>query len=407
MDDGRGNPGAFGETFVITPIPIFLLSCMIALIVAIVIIFLFWGHYNRKQTVQGYLVPDKGLIKVYAPARGVVTRRGVNAGEVVHKGNVLFVVSTRHSSVGAADVDSSLISDAQTAKLTLLSQITEASKLEAAQTDEIKAEAVAFKKELSAIHKQIKIETHQLDVIKENLNRLKPLLKSRLIASSDYQKQYEQVLSQQSTVQGLRASALDLQRQIDSAPSKIAQAKLNVMNQIAEYRKSIAQINQQLTQYRAGRDFVIRATSDGTVAGLVAQVGQQVEPNRPLMTMLPKGAVLTARLLVPASAIGFIHRGEKVKFRYSAFPYQRFGLYGGHIKWVSKAVFLPADLSVPVPLQEPVYLATAALDRRSIHAYGKTIPLQAGMLLSADIIIDRESLIDWILAPLYSIRGRI
>lgn len=61
----------------------------------------------------------------------------------------------------------------------------------------------------------------------------------------------------------------------------------------------------------------------------------------------------------------------------------------------------------PVATRQPVYLVTAKLDRQAVHAYGKAMPLQAGMLLSADIVIDRESLIHWILDPLYSLQGRI
>lgn len=396
-----------GDAIIATPLSFKLLAYLLAALVAVIVSFLVWGHYSRKQTVRGYLLPDKGLIKIYAPASGIVVKRGVKAKQKVHKGDVLFVVSTRRSSLGTVDIGSSLIADTAKAKQTLRDQIDKAKKLEAAQVKQIKSQAKALKGELATTQDQVKTEKQRLDVIKENLDRLKPLLKQHLVAPSDYQKQYEQVLAQRSTIQALEKSALDLQRQINAGPSKISIAMLDATNQIAEYRKDISQLDQQTTQYQAGRSFVIHAPTDGTVAGVIAEVGQQVEPNRPLMTLLPKGATLTARLLVPTSAIGFIHSGEDVRIRYAAFPYQRFGLYGAQVTRVSTAIFSPADLATPVAARQPVYLVTAKLDSQSIHAYGKAMPLQAGMLLNADIIVDRESLIHWILDPLYSLQGQI
>jgi membrane fusion protein len=55
-------------------------------------------------------------------------------------------------------------------------------------------------------------------------------------------------------------------------------------------------------------------------------------------------------------------------------------------------------------LKEPAYRITASLERSDINAYGKTIPLQADMLLKADIILEKRSLLRWFLDPLLSVR---
>jgi membrane fusion protein len=49
---------------------------------------------------------------------------------------------------------------------------------------------------------------------------------------------------------------------------------------------------------------------------------------------------------------------------------------------------------------EPVYKAIAVLDRPDVDANGRKAALQSGMLLKAEIILDRRSLADWILDPL-------
>ena len=96
--------------------------------------------------------------------------------------------------------------------------------------------------------------------------------------------------------------------------------------------------------------------------------------------------------------------GQAVRILYDAFPYQSFGTYRGQVVRVSQTILKGSDLSAPVTLQEPAYKVTVALDRQDIDAYGQAIPLQADMLLRADIILDRRSLLRWLLDPLLGAR---
>jgi membrane fusion protein len=117
-------------------------------------------------------------------------------------------------------------------------------------------------------------------------------------------------------------------------------------------------------------------------------------------------STLKAELLVPSRAIGFVRVGQPVSIRYDAFPYQNFGRYEGTITEISHNILTRSDVSsAPITLEEPVYRVTAALDRQDIRAYGKSLSLQAGMLLKGDVILDKRSLMRWVLDPLLSVKG--
>jgi membrane fusion protein len=118
---------------------------------------------------------------------------------------------------------------------------------------------------------------------------------------------------------------------------------------------------------------------------------------------VPGNSLLEAKLFIPTKAIGFVEPGQDVKLLYDAFPYQRFGTYRGRIISVSRTVLLDSDIIAPIKINEPVYTATVALDRPDITAHGKKIPLQPDMSLRADIILERRTLIDWIVSPLRDI----
>ena len=72
-----------------------------------------------------------------------------------------------------------------------------------------------------------------------------------------------------------------------------------------------------------------------------------------------------------------------------------------------KAILLPTEVDMPVSLTEPVYQVNVQLDQQQIAAYGEQVPLQAGMLLSADIVLEQRSLLSWLFEPLFSLRGRL
>src|SRR3569833_3436229 len=53
------------------------------LVLLALVLFASLGHNTRKEHVNGYLSPDEGLIKIYAPVTGVVIDKRVTEGQTV------------------------------------------------------------------------------------------------------------------------------------------------------------------------------------------------------------------------------------------------------------------------------------------------------------------------------------
>ena len=132
--------------------------------------------------------------------------------------------------------------------------------------------------------------------------------------------------------------------------------------------------------------------------------GKTVQPQQLQLEIVPENSPLRAELLIPTRAAGFVRVGQEVRLLYDAFPYQNFGAYTGRLTEVSNTVVTKADAAGPIVPEEPVYKATVVLDRPDVDANGRKVPLQAGMLLQAKIILDRRSLAQWILDPLLNER---
>lgn len=74
---------------------------------------------------------------------------------------------------------------------------------------------------------------------------------------------------------------------------------------------------------------------------------------------------------------------------------------------MSSAVLRPEEVAAAVRVTEPVYRVLVALESRVMPAYGKAVPLQSGMALAADILLESRSFLDLLLDPLRAARGRV
>ena len=127
---------------------------------------------------------------------------------------------------------------------------------------------------------------------------------------------------------------------------------------------------------------------------------------------MPQGASLRADLYAPSRAIGFVKPGDKVLIRYQAYPYQKFGHQEGAVESVAKTALPTQELNgLPTPTgnnsNEPLYRVSVKLAAQTVNAYGKAQPLQAGMLLDADVLQEKRRLYEWVLEPLYSLTGKL
>jgi membrane fusion protein len=154
------------------------------------------------------------------------------------------------------------------------------------------------------------------------------------------------------------------------------------------------------------RSININAPISGKVTALRAIVGASVGTQLPLLTMLPAGGKLEAHLFVPTRAIGFAEIGQEVRLLYDAFDYRHFGVHVGTISQISSSVFSPAEVQAGLQLTEPTYRVTVKIARQQVAANGQQFTLQAGMSLRADIVLEKRTLINWLMDPLIRLRGR-
>jgi len=397
---------------VLTPkIPVLGLSLFAALLALAVVVFLVVGSHTRRVTVSGQLMPAGGLIRVHTPQAGVVLEKRVSEGQLVRKGELLYVLSSDRQGDGARELQADIARQVGERKSSLELEIDRSQRVQAQELTSLQRRADTLRAESAAIAGQIEQQKTRVQMAQDARQRYQGLADQDFIAREELLDKEIDLTEQRSRLRGLEREALGVQRELGMVQQELDSARLRHANQVALLEREVSSTDQQLTEVESRRRVLISAPESGRATLVSAEVGQSIDGNQALVTLVPATGDLQARLYAPSSSIGFVQPGDPVLLRYQAFPYQKFGQHEGVVQTVSTSAVNPTELAgLPATgLQpgEPVFAILVRLNSGSILANGQERPLQVGMQLDADILQERRKLYEWILEPVYSVTRRL
>ncbi len=394
----------WGEVALLQPLSTKVTTWFITTAVAFVVTFLFLGQYARKETVVGYLTPVSGTSKIFLSQQGTIKEIYIKEGQEVEKGQPLLAVETSQIAANGQDVNTTMLASLESQRNLLMNQIAAEQERTKSEQGRLTAVIGGLETEISQLQAQIEIQNERIRVSDGLVASVTGLRARGYISELEYRQRELAALEQKQKLNSLNQELAARQNQLTETRYSLQQLPTVMAQKIQSLRTELSMTEQRIAEINGRRAYIIRAATAGRVSMLQATVGQFADPRRLQVEIIPNDSVLQAELLVPTRAIGFVRPGQKVKIKYEAFPYQNFGTYTGQIIKVSQTIVTSSDASGPIALKEPAYRVTASLERPDIDAYGTKIPLQADMLLSADIILEQRSLARWFLDPLLSVR---
>ena len=394
----------WGDVAALQPLSTKILTWFLAGVVAALIAFALFAGYVRKETAIGYLTPTSGTAKIFVPRNGTIRQVHVEDGATVQEGQPLLTIDTDQIASDGTDVNVSLL-DMLLAQKQILSKNVEAEEKRAGSEGErLSAVAAGLEAEISQLRAQLKLQNDRLEVANSDLNAGQQLHAKGYMTTVDLRRRQMAALEQQQVLSTLDQQIAAKQNQLIETRSTLSQLPTVMAQKVQVLRNDLSAADQRIAEIQGRRAYVIRAPVAGRVSTLQATVGQNAHPQRLQLEIIPDEAALHAELFVPTRAIGFVEAGQPVRLLFDAFPYQHFGTYRGQIVSVSQTILTGNDSRGPIKLNEPAYRVIASLERQDIDVHGKRIALQPDMLLRADILLERRSLLDWLLNPLRSVR---
>jgi membrane fusion protein len=394
----------YGGIIIAQPLSYRLLTSAAAATTALLLAFCFWGTYARKETAYGQLVPTKGIVEVWPSAEGRYSELDVVEGQRVEQGQRLGVVAANQTSGDGRDYGEQALSLLADQLAAVQGTIADEDRRFNTESQRLGSQRSGLQIELRAIREQRRAVDAKLRLASASRQRSGAVL--ALISRQDYDGEEASRLSliqERSALDQRMAASESALTQIDYRlrllPGESAQAKRELEDQVRA-------LEQRRLEIGAQRAHALRAPVPGTVTAVRAVKGGSADPRHAALLILPEGSELEAHLFVPTRAAGFVESEQAVRVFYEAFPYQQFGAYTGRLVEVTKTVLRAEDVSIPMSAPEPVYRVRVALDEQQVRAYGKTYELQSGMLVHADIVLAERSLVQWLLDPLYVLKGR-
>lgn len=384
-----------------------------------IMLLLFFAEYTRTARISGWLVPSEGMMRVFAPRAGVVTSLHVKEGTAVRQGDPLVTLSTELESTTRGATQMEIIRSLEARRDSLATERAQQAIRVAQQEHAMSARLAALSLELRQIEREIAVHRSRVAIAARGEALHRKMRDQGFISELRFHQAESEKLEQLIRLGALERSRTAIQRERLTIESELRDLPLKGQQDILAIERSISQLDQERAEVESRREIVISAPRGGIVTAIQTVLGGQAGTTVPLMSVVPPNAQLEAHLYSPSRAVGFVRLGQGVRLRYASYPYQKFGHYEGEVHSVSHAAVSPAELPPQLAsltslmggsqgngVAEPIYRVAVHLAVQSVTAYGKPIPLQPGMLLEADVRLEKRRLYEWVLEPLYTLTGK-
>lgn len=392
-----------GDVNMALPVSWQMIGILFFVIVVSAIVFLSFAGYSRIETVTGIVAPEGGITRIIPLRTGVIGSLAVSDGDTVKRGDPLVVIRTDETLAGGIGSSIEIFESLRQQEEGLRNQEQQIAVSMSAERAQLAARISGLEADIAGLRDQILVQQGLVESAKVELDAARKIAERGFISRRDILQREETYLGRQQQLSQLRQTLGGQQAAIVEARASMRQAGANAGVQIAALSGQRSDIAQRRTGIEAGDAFRLNAPVAGKVTALIARTGQAVSPQEPLMLIVPEGSALRVELYVPSAAIGFLDVGQEVRLALDAFPYQRFGTIPARVASIASA---PVVQQGADGNQIPVYFVTATLGRAQVNAYGKDEPLIAGMTLTARIVTEEQSLLEWLFEPLFAVRER-
>ena len=405
-------------TAILAPRASFRLFTLVGVVAAAALVALIcFGEFTRTARVNGWLLPQEGVVRVQAPRPGIVGNLEVKEGALVHKGDRLLTLSDELQSARLGPTQAQITQRLSERRASMAEERRQQERLLAQQDRALANRAASLRSEEEHITREIGLLGERIEIAARAVALNRKHYAEGFISDMRLQQVQSELLEQRTRLAAAERSRLTTVRERMNIEAERADLPLKLGQGTALLDRGMAQLEQERAEAEARREIVVIAPHDGTVTAIHAVPGAKADAGTPLLSIVPPTARLEAHLYAPSRAIGFVRPGQRVQLRYQAFPYQRFGHYEGVVAAVSRTALSPAELPAQLagltsvtgaagPAAEPIYRITVSLASQTVMAYGAKTPLQPGMTLEADVALERRRLFEWVLDPLYAVTGR-
>lgn len=354
---------------------------------------------SKKVTVIGRVESSAGIIKVKTSNIGSVSEILVNEGDIVTSGTpILKLTSAKYGR------NSDL---SETKLLALEKELTyqQKEKNELTNLYTFESKSLTFKKsnlekQLIELNAQKLIYQKRLRLNKKIVNQLEQLNKEKYVSTLDYSRQMDSLLLLEQQISDINSKAFTVKSEITNTDLLFDKLRSQYNLKIVKVEKEITKLGALLQESNNEKNLFIKAPRAGRISNLLVKEGDFLTDNKSIVNIVPEPMELQASFYVPTESSGFLSLGQKAILRYSAFPYEKFGVHKGILIFKSETVTFPDEAPFKSLITKPAYKVIVSIAEPYINHGEKKIYLKVGMSVESDLIVDERPILEWVLNPL-------
>ncbi len=389
-----------GRPICLTPHPWLWLNGLLVVLFLSTALFIGNAEYSRKESVRGWLISRSGVVRIANNTAAVVREVTLSPGDHVSVGEPLIYLSMDSTLSDGNDKNEQVLARLREEIVEIDMQLELSKQQQEMEGAAITRQLHAFDKGVRALLLRLEEQGNRVDLSREKLRRIEAVVDSGAVTEWDVLHQQEEVGALEQDLSRLDQDIASQQRERELLKARQGNAPFQAKIQRSTLRARRTQLSQQIAEHESQRLSVLTSPVTGIVADVEVRKGDSIAPRQLLMTVLPENMDLAAEIYVPSRAAGFVRPGQTVRISYEAFPPQKFGTFKGRVERVSNFVVLPGEVPQPFPINEATYKVRVEIHDAVVTTSIGAAALRPGMLLAAEIILEKRNLVDWLLEPL-------
>ena len=376
----------------------------------------FLAPLPETVAVQGKLQPSSPVRDIEAPLPGVVEAVLVAEGQSVKSGETLVRFDPREvrSKLEAATVNRDGLRNQLAINQVLLGE---------QPIDELTTNQLALLRSSRQRDRNNRTsDAESLEGTKVRLEGHRQTLQTAITIAERYRRLYKdgaaselQMLTAQRDVDQARNDVDTVEREVAQLEAtgngNQAGREADLRQAIEDILRRIADLDEEIAQHELDLSRInVTAPINGVVFNLGVSRGSLVERNetRPLLKLIPQNQ-LQAKVYIPNDAIGFIKPGQGADISLTSFNASDYGHLPATVKQVGSDALTPDEQGrvLGTSAEGLHFPAVLTLSRQTLQVGDRSIPLQAGMSLTADIHLRNRRFISAITDVLESSRSSL
>lgn len=374
---------------------------LVAGVAVLLLAVLLFGSYTMTADVRGVVAYDGGIARIYPRSAAEVSAIHVKGGDQVQAGQPLVTLTMAQGQGGVAGQLGQIVNqDAELGK-----QIAIAVDQSSSEIAALAEQRAGIVEAIGSLERQRTIAADQIRLAEAAARRAERLAKEGAGTQRQVEDSRSALLSRKAELESIGEQLITRRNALQANEAERGRRQLDVMRTQSTLLLQKAALAQQKLELSRTDKLVLTAPVAGAVGDISVEIGQQATPERAAASIIPSGSSLEVWLYAPSRAVGNARVGQEVRLQFDAFPYQKYGSSRGVVTEIAKVPTEPSNVDAGLKVDEPVFRIRTRIVQFSPRARIDVSAMRPGMTLSGKLVMERRSLWQILLGPLFEAVG--